>query len=294
MEQVSVIIPTYNRAHLLEPAIRSVINQTLPDWELLIVDDGSTDNTPAVVEKYLDDSRIKYIQKKNSGAGHSRNVGVAHASHSIITFLDSDDEAEPVWLEKMRHEIVHGQADIVCCGLSRYDSDGKLIDTKMPHKLSTLFNGITGKFTNGGSFMLKRSIFEAIGGYDPALPSGQHTELAMRLVPYVEEQGLKITNLQESLLRIHVHGGARIRTNYKAKYLGSSYTYRKHYNLFKKSKNAKSRYEGIIAYSAYRLGYMKEARQFAWKSFATKPTVIDFLRFAKYLFTLRRSPKPSS
>ena len=286
--RISIVIPTYNRAHIIEPAIKSILKQTLADWELIIVDDGSTDNTAEVIKKYLGDSRIRYVQKENSGAAESRNVGVAHATADVITFLDSDDEAEPHWLETMANAMQQEEADIVCCGLSRIDADGKVLEVKMPKKQSALFNGITAKFTNGGSYMMKKSIFEAVGGFDKDLLAGQHTELAMRLVPYVEAKGLKIHNIFESLIRINIHDGARIRTNYKAKYLGSSHTYRKHYNLFKKSKNAKSRFEGIIAFNAYQLGYYAEARSFGLKSFLTKPTLKDFLRFTKYLLAVKR------
>ena len=287
--KVSIVIPTYNRAHLIEPAIRSILKQTHSEWELLIVDDGSTDNTDAVIEQYLRDARVKYIKKENSGAAESRNVGVANATADVITFLDSDDEAEPHWLQTMTGRMEQDGADVVCCGLSRYDANGKVVDVKMPKKQSALFNGVTCKITNGGSFMMKRYIFDAIGGYDKDLRAGQHTELAMRLVPYVEAKGLKISNIYESLIRINIHEGDRIRTNYKAKYLGSSHTYHKHYNLFKKSKNAKSRFEGIIAFNAYKLGYLSEARTYAWKSFMTKPTVKDFLRFTKYLLAVNKS-----
>ena len=218
-------------------------------------------------------------------------MGVANATADIITFLDSDDEAEPFWLDKMLQTMAREKADIVCCGLSRFDKQGNLVDVKMPKKLSALFNGITGKFTNGGSFMMKKDIFEAIGGYDPELRAGQHTELAMRLVPYVEKNGLKIANIHESLIRINIHDGVRIRTNHKAKYLGSSHTYHKHYDLFKKSKNAKSRFEGIIAFNAYKLGHMSEARAFGLRSFLTKPTLKDFLRFMKYLLAVKTSKR---
>lgn len=287
--KVSITIPTYNRAHLIGKAIQSVLRQTHESWELLVVDDGSTDDTEEAVKEFLSNPKVRYIKKENSGAGHSRNVGVAHSTADIITFLDSDDEAEPFWLEKMTQRLAEDKSDIVCCGLSRYDVNGELIDVKMPKKLSTLFNGITGKFTNGGSFMMKKHIFEAIGGYDPEVRSGQHTELAMRLVPHVEAHGLKISNINESLIRINIHPGARIRTNYKAKYQGSLHTYKKHYSLFQKSKNAKSRYEGIIAFCAYKLGYLSVARTYGLKSFLTRPTLKDFLRYTRYLLSIRKS-----
>lgn len=86
---VSVIIPTYNRAHLICEAIDSVINQTYQDFEIIVVDDGSTDETSEVLKKYRDE--IIYVKQENKGPGAARNRGLAHAEGSYIAFLDSDD-----------------------------------------------------------------------------------------------------------------------------------------------------------------------------------------------------------
>ncbi len=89
----SVILPTYNRAHFLDRSIQSVINQTFTDWELIIVDDGSTDNTKEVVEKYQkSDSRIKYIYQENKRLPTARNTGIINSNGMYICFLDSDDQ----------------------------------------------------------------------------------------------------------------------------------------------------------------------------------------------------------
>ena len=87
----SIICPVYNREYLLQKAIESVINQMYIDWELIIVDDGSVDNTKVVVEKYLSDNRIKYFYQRNQGPSIARNYGIQNAKGSYICFLDSDD-----------------------------------------------------------------------------------------------------------------------------------------------------------------------------------------------------------
>lgn len=86
----SIIIPTYNRAHFLPKAIESVLEQTYSNWELIIIDDGSTDNTLDVVENYADE-RIKYIYQENAERSAARNNGIRHANGEYICFLDSDD-----------------------------------------------------------------------------------------------------------------------------------------------------------------------------------------------------------
>jgi len=102
---VSVIIPTYNRAHLIRKAIQSVLNQTYRNFEVIIVDDGSTDNTAKVVESFKD-KRIKYLRhEKNQGAPAARNTGIEIAKGQYIGFLDSDDEWLPGKLEKSLREF---------------------------------------------------------------------------------------------------------------------------------------------------------------------------------------------
>lgn len=101
--QVSVIMPSYNTANYIAESVKSVIAQTYTDWELIIVDDCSTDNTDAVVAPFLTDPRIKYIKnEKNSGAAVSRNRALREAKGKWIAFLDSDD----LWLpEKLQKQI---------------------------------------------------------------------------------------------------------------------------------------------------------------------------------------------
>ncbi|HEX5171718.1 MAG TPA: glycosyltransferase family 2 protein [Cyclobacteriaceae bacterium] len=102
MPLVSVIIPAYNRGHLIGETINSVINQTYDNWELIIVDDGSTDETKSTIEKFSD-TRIQYHKINHSGLlGLVRNQGISHASGEYIAFLDSDDMWHP---EKLQIQV---------------------------------------------------------------------------------------------------------------------------------------------------------------------------------------------
>lgn len=94
---VTVILPTYNRADLLPRAISSVLSQTFRDFELLIIDDGSTDHTREVVATYLDDPRVRFLElPSNAGVAAARNVGIRESAGTYLAFLDSDDE----WLDE--------------------------------------------------------------------------------------------------------------------------------------------------------------------------------------------------
>ena len=101
----SVIIPVYNGEKFIENAINSVFSQTYSDFELIIVNDGSRDNTAAVLEKYADNSKITVIPQKNGGVSVARNNGISNARGSHLVFLDADDVWEPYHLETMANLI---------------------------------------------------------------------------------------------------------------------------------------------------------------------------------------------
>ncbi len=109
---VSVIIPTYNRAGLIARSARSVLNQTYKNLELIIVDDGSTDNTEEIVNT-LDDERVIYIKQSNAGACTARNNGIVHANGEFIAFQDSDDVWHTDKLEKQLETLKKTGADLV-------------------------------------------------------------------------------------------------------------------------------------------------------------------------------------
>jgi len=101
MPEVSIITPVFNSSKFLEETITSVLNQTFTDWEWMITDDKSTDNSVEIIQK-INDSRIQLIlSDKNGGAGHARNLSLKQASGRFITFLDADDFWEPNFLEEM-------------------------------------------------------------------------------------------------------------------------------------------------------------------------------------------------
>lgn len=97
---ISIITPTYNRAYIIRNSIDSILKQIYPNWELLIVDDGSTDNTEKIVESYKD-KRIKYVEQKKKGQAAARNKGLEMAQGKWITYLDSDNELFPNYLDVM-------------------------------------------------------------------------------------------------------------------------------------------------------------------------------------------------
>ena len=125
--KISVIVPIYNAELYLEQCIESVLNQTLRDIELLLIDDGSTDNSFLICEKYKKrDNRIQLYTNKNVGQGLERNFGIKKSTGEYIAFLDSDDQYKENMLEKLYQRAIETNADMVSCRIVDMH-DGKII-----------------------------------------------------------------------------------------------------------------------------------------------------------------------
>ena len=123
MPDVSIITPCYNSSKFLQQTIDSVLNQTFTDWEWLITDDKSTDNSVEIIRK-VNDERIKLtVAEKNGGAGHARNLSLEKASGRFITFLDADDFWEPNFLEEMVSFMKKENAELAYSNYSRCDEN---------------------------------------------------------------------------------------------------------------------------------------------------------------------------
>lgn len=127
MKKVSIIIPVYNSAKYLDKCIRSLINQTLDDIEIIFVNDGSTDNSKDIIDKYLKkDKRIKLLNKANGGQASARNLGLTKASGEYIAFLDSDDYVDKSMYKTLYDRAKQDDLDIVICNYY-YDYGNKII-----------------------------------------------------------------------------------------------------------------------------------------------------------------------
>lgn len=126
MIKVSVIIPFYNAKKYISVAIESVIRQTYNNWELLLIDDGSNDDTALIIQKYLNSPRIKLYRKDNGGQGSARNIGIRHSSGELVAFLDADDFWKPEKLEEQIPLFNQG-FDLVFSNASVVNEQGLLI-----------------------------------------------------------------------------------------------------------------------------------------------------------------------
>lgn len=219
MSTVSVVIPTYNEAGVLQRSIDSVLDQTYEDIELLVVDDGSTDETAAVVRSY-DDDRISYLAHgTNRGASTARNTGIEAATGEYIAFLDADDEWYPRKLEHQVAELSARPASWVAvyCGVELVSADEEgLLDEWLPRSWTRLdeTEGAEGGkglikdvlldrlHTSAGSTLLvRREVVEAIDGFDESFDRFQDSEFLIRVL----RQG-QLAYVDETLVARHDTG----------------------------------------------------------------------------------------
>jgi glycosyltransferase involved in cell wall biosynthesis len=205
--KVSTIVRTYNRCHILGDALSSVLNQTYPDFEVIIVDDGSTDNTQEVVGKFRSE-KIRYARHgQNRGVSAAGNTGINLATGDVVAHLDSDDLWKPEMLEKMVGFLTRtSEAGVVFCDLDvirgqdsgEPDTDPQPIATA-PGAFGDLLarhsNPAEIVFTNREMYLclleevplkptttlVRREVLETVGGYDESWRSGEDWELYLRI-----------------------------------------------------------------------------------------------------------------
>lgn len=131
---VSIVLPVYNVEKYLERCLDSVVNQTYKNLEIIIVDDGSTDSSSEISQKWQKkDNRIKVIRKENAGLGMARNTGIENATGDFIFFLDSDDYVSGDLVEKCLKKQQENNADVVLYGFSRVDADNRVYFSRVPY-----------------------------------------------------------------------------------------------------------------------------------------------------------------
>ncbi len=184
MSTVSVIIPTYNRAEVLPRAIESVLEQTYGDFELIIVDDASTDDTKGVVSQF-DDYRIQYYRfDENKGANAARNYGLNKSNGEYISFLDSDDSYKQKRLDKMvgKLEDLSDEYGGVFHSYLR-EQNGNVVGSRVTDNTTITLNdlkhgNIIGSFL---AVLFKREVFGNVGKLDENMVAGQDYELYIRV-----------------------------------------------------------------------------------------------------------------
>lgn len=208
---VSVIIPTHNRLEMLKRAIDCVLNQTYQQFELIIVSDGSSDNTNSFLESYFNPKVSSYFNQIPKGASHARNVGLKHAKGEYIAFLDDDDEWFNFHLDVLVKKIENSNPNVgLVYGWIDYYKDNKIIDSKHPELSGDIFPDMIDKqaITNSSVLMIKSSILTKIIGFDEKLLRGNDGDFIRRISKYFHVDFVPMV-----LCKVHVGHEDRITVN---------------------------------------------------------------------------------
>jgi glycosyltransferase involved in cell wall biosynthesis len=182
LPKVSVIVPTYNRASWLEETLRSVVSQTFKDFELIVVDDGSIDNTSQIMQSFPD---AQYFSMgKNSGVSKARNLGLDYAKGEFICFLDSDDLWDERKLEVQLHWMKNNIDSQVCYTNEIWIRNGVRVNPMNKHRKYTgdIFRYCLALcIVSPSSVMLRKELFDKVGNFDESLPACEDYDLWLRI-----------------------------------------------------------------------------------------------------------------
>jgi len=204
---VSVIIPTYNYGRYIQQAIDSVIAQTYSPIEIIVVDDGSTDETEETVRRY---AKIKYIRQERLGVSAARNTGIEACTGKIIAFLDADDTWEPGKLERQCALFdSNNEVGLVHCGMREFDD-------VTGESIATYLNGAEGWMADnlllwdgpvivgpGGTIVVRREVYDEVGGFDTRQKVGEDWDFCYRIA-----RKYKVGFVPEPLVNYRRHGKA--------------------------------------------------------------------------------------
>lgn len=281
---VSVVLPTYNRAGSIPMSVKSVLLQTFQDFEVIIVDDGSTDNTEEVVHT-INDSRVKYIKcDRNYGATHARNVGIQIASGRYIAFQDSDDQ----WLpEKLRKqvEVLHSakkNIGVVYNAYWRVINNKQIympVDAPNTEKAKAVVAELFFLFVATPTVLVRKECFERSGVFDERLPRLQEWELWIRM-----SQNYKFEYINEALVASYYQSQS-ITADHESLITSFDLILKKHGQILHQDRNKLAKIFAI--FGRHLLSSQKtygHGRDYLLKAFSLKPTSSKYILYLAFSY----------
>lgn len=266
---VSVVLPTYNRAETLKRSIQSVLSQSFADFELIIVDDASRDESAEVVASF-DDSRIKYVRNEiNLGGAEARNVGIRNARANLIAFQDSDDEWRPVKLERCLEELNKGNSL-----LGVYSAYWQIMGRNArylpmicpPDSGEDMTKALLwGNFVGTPTAVVYKEALNKCGGFDQKMPRFQDWELFIRL----SAKG-KFLFIEEPLI-LSYYTSNSITSDHLAYQHALERIYEKNIEKIKQNKRLLASWHARIGDAQMRTGSPMKGRKNLFKAFAQAP-----------------------
>jgi glycosyltransferase involved in cell wall biosynthesis len=203
---ISVIIPNYNYGRYLAQAIDSVLEQTYPHVEVIVVDDGSTDDSLNVLQSYGE--RIRWTQQRNQGVSAARNRGIAESRGTLVAFLDADDVWLPTKLARQAALFNNPAVGLVYCGLQYISSEGEPLGVDLSGRRGRVLKEMAllrgaAVLAGGSSALVRRECFDRVGLFDTQLSTSADWDMWRRIACHYE-----IDAVREPLLLYRQHGSA--------------------------------------------------------------------------------------
>ena len=193
---VSIIIPTYNNAEYIREAITSVLNQTHKPVEIIVVDDGSTDETRKILEQF---ETVKYVYQRHSGLAAALNTGVKHSRARFYSALGADDKLHPTYITRCLTEIVQEpRIGFVWTATQTFGDSTQLRTPRVFHHRYSILMGAGGQL---GAALTSKETFEDVDGYDPAMIGMEDWDFAIRAV----KKGWRTKAVMEPLHYYRIH-----------------------------------------------------------------------------------------
>ncbi len=203
--ETSIIIPVYNAEKYIEETILSVLNQTYENWELILINDGSNDNTEGIIQHYLTNTKIHYYRQNNSGVSAARNFGYSQSKGKYISFLDADDvwnssnlEEKIFFLKKEPIDAVYSNCDLI--DENSVNTNKTLTGSKVP-SLNDILTIKGNYITAPSGIIFKKEIFDTIGMFDTNLSNNADQDIWIRLLA----NNFKLELINKSLWKYRVH-----------------------------------------------------------------------------------------
>ena len=201
MVKISVIVPVYNVEKYIDKCLKSLVNQTLKDIEIIVVNDGSPDKSQNIIDKYTKKySNVKSYIKKNGGISEARNFGLKYAKGEYIAFVDSDDYVDSTMFEKLYKKAVEGLFDIVECNLCMVDENGNLIKNVYPtldydiYHIQQKKEYMVDMYTSVWNKIYKKNLFDCNVRFKKNVWY-EDIEFLYKIIPYVNSIGFTNENL---------------------------------------------------------------------------------------------------
>lgn len=268
----SVVVPAWNDAALVGRAVESVLAQRFADFELIVVDDGSTDDTRERLA-VCSDPRLRYVHQEHGGVARARNQGIRCSRGRHLTFLDSDDQVEPDWLASYAEAFAEPRVEVVCSGLAVYLEGHREPVIKLPEPGEGLFDHREVLFL-AGTFAARRELVERVGGYVEGLPFAENTEIGIRLVAGCLESGGEVRSIHRALTRYFPRrheASERARERQEQRLTGIIRLLELHGERFRRHPHLYESHLTLAGVTAIRAGRPREARLFFARAIRFNP-----------------------